>query len=149
MAVNQFLQPSDVYQRRLDILGRAQNIDMSSASQNKVFSIFNTGDVGYPAPSKRVYVAYLVVEFSAGSPPQNTFVNVGVNGGLDWMGAGFDLWSGAMALNPPYVLSPTVLAINLYNPPVYGPGLAFTVKNVSINPIVATTGTFTAVGWAE
>ena len=148
MAAQQ-LQPSDILQRRLDVLGVAQNVPLDSANTNKTYLIFNTGNIGYPAPSKRVYVAYVVIDFSAGAPAAGVVAQFGLSGGLDWSGYGYSLDSATIGFTPPYTISPTAATFPNYNPPVYPSRLAFTVHITSITTPVLTLATFTAVGWCE
>jgi hypothetical protein len=151
---NQILTSDDVLERRLDVLGILQNFPLSSANFNQTSLVFTTGSIAYPAPSKRVYVAYLLVTITGGTPPVNTFVAVGsqVGNGLssgDWV-ASLSLDPNLIGYSAPYVFSNGMGNPNTgnYNPKLYGRGVNFVVQNLGINatPCLAT---FTAVGWCS
>lgn len=154
MANPQNLQPSDIYQRRLDVLGVVPNVDLSSNGSGAQYLVFSTGNIGYPSPSSRVYVAYMVVDFSNGAPTAAgaCAVSFGVVNSIDWMGYGWSLRAADNIFAPPFVLSPTLnnQGSGLYNPPVYGKGQNFLATVAStLTPPISTRATFTAVGWAE
>lgn len=152
MAINQRLLPSDILFRRLDVLGIAQNVDVTEASTGKSFLIFNAGNIGYPSPSKRVVVAAIMVEFSVpvGVGPSGCFFYFGSNGSFDWVGAGQGIFPSDCGLIAPFIWFPQLPnGPTAYNPPVYATGQAFTATNHSVVVSSPALAKFTALGWAS
>src|SRR5690349_11926996 len=149
----QKLQPSDIAGRRIDILGEIPNVDITAGGQTYLF--FTTGNVGYPAPSSRTYVAYITVEpagsLAALSAGHCLFSAGGVTS-IDWTLYSIDLAPAYNGFDPPYVFSPTMelQSSALYNPPVYTSGQLFRLNISTVSPPANLPRcTFTAYGWAS
>lgn len=153
---------SDFLGRRVDILGRVQQVKDASAFAGVATAIFKAGGTLFPSTAGtsqptvqgRCFVAFVTIEGYSGTAPIGaTNMSLGSAGSnyIDFSSGGFDPYYTAGL--PLYAPGPVVIPQNYMGssipPIVYSAGTVFGVRMAPGNSSNANDSlTFTAYGWA-
>lgn len=134
-------------------LGKVSQVNMGNSGQGIDTVIFRTGDIRFPSPSSRVYVAYVSIAMDDGlvlpSPSVVQVCNLDA-GSVDWAQPDLGAAPWNSAANLPIVLDAAMVFSQSARPPVYATGVRFGIR-VSAGSVSANgrTATITAYGWAR